>query len=145
MRRVSSGLPRKTSSSFSTFLCKAAARSKSSCSLAFSRSSSMVERSDPPLVSRNCTSLRTSTSYSSLVQPAKHGARHIEQIENSFGKCLRGPPRREWAVIRAAGGHAGFIDENAAGHVAAWIGIAQIHLEDRCGAQAHQVAIALGE
>src|SRR5882762_9749172 len=98
MRRVSSGRPRKTSSSFSTFLCKAAARSKSSCSLAFWRSSSIVDRSDPPLVSRNCTSLCTSTSYSSFVQPAKHGARHIfiseyRQPGNERSRSERSPAR----------------------------------------------------
>src|SRR5437762_9591050 len=72
-------------------------------------------------------------------------APHFEQVEDPFGECLRRPPRCEWTVIRSARGHAGLVDGNPAGHVAAWISIPQIHLEDRCRPQAHQVAIALGK
>src|SRR5467141_5112012 len=48
-------------------------------------------------------------------------APHFEQVEDPFGECLRGPPRCEWPVIRAARGRAGLIDGNPAGHVAARI------------------------
>jgi len=58
-------------------LGSAAARSKSSWPLAFSRFFFNRSGIDPPLVSRKRRSRWTSTSYSSLLHPAKHGARHI--------------------------------------------------------------------
>src|SRR5260370_9046620 len=46
-------------------------------------------------------------------------APHFEQIEDAFSECLRGPARCDGSIIRAAHGHAGFIDENAARYIAA--------------------------
>src|SRR5258708_35927624 len=55
-------------------------------------------------------------------------APHFEQIEDAFSECLRGAARCEGSIIRAAHGHAGFIDENAARYIPARIAVAQLDL-----------------
>src|SRR5256885_11777791 len=48
-------------------------------------------------------------------------AADLEEIENAFGKCLRGAARCEWAVIRASCGRATLVDGNPASDIAARI------------------------
>ena len=72
-------------------------------------------------------------------------AAHFEEVKSLLGKSERGFSGREWAVVSASRGRAGFVDGDAARDVAARIGVAQADFQDGGRTQAREFAIALRE